>query len=427
MRIEVFLLNSTIFLIACIICLFVIRKIIRFHRMNKTIDQKDLSQVGFVVETFHELVSQLKEKEKELEVLRKKAEDRAIAIEGYNENILQSVPSGVISFDEEKRITKVNHAAEKILGIKGTAIVGQLFTEVLSKPITDFLKAKKVVERGETAYTTPSGKRIWLGLTLSPLKDTEGSIIGQILVFTDLTHLRAIESQIELRDKLSSLGEISAGIAHELRNPMAVIAGYTKLLSKKADDSLRPTVESIAKEIVLMDRIISDFLSFAKPAELNVTDIDLKELIGNCMASTKVEHDITVELGINTMPFIKGDEVLLRQAFINLIQNAVEAMPQGGMLMIQAAHAGTEPDCIEIIISDTGHGISADIQDKIFLPFFTTKEKGTGLGLAIVHKIVVSHGGSITVQSSRERTLFRIRFPLDSTELPAKRLTNASY
>ena len=127
------------------------------------------------------------------------------------------------------------------------------------------------------------------------------------------------------------------------------------------------------------------------------------------------------------MPFIKGDEVLLRQAFINLIQNAVEAMPQGGMLMIQAAHAGTEPDCIEIIISDTGHGISADIQDKIFLPFFTTKEKGTGLGLAIVHKIVVSHGGSITVQSSRERTLFRIRFPLDSTELPAKRLTNASY
>jgi signal transduction histidine kinase len=184
-------------------------------------------------------------------------------------------------------------------------------------------------------------------------------------------------------------------------------------------------VESIAKEIVLMDRIISDFLSFAKPAELNVTDIDLKELIGNCIASTKVEHDITVELGINTMPFIKGDEVLLRQAFINLIQNAVEAMAQGGKLMIQAAHAGTEPDCIEIIISDTGHGISADIQDKIFLPFFTTKEKGTGLGLAIVHKIVISHGGSIAVETSGGGTTFRVRFPLNIVEIPSKRLVDA--
>jgi PAS domain S-box-containing protein len=426
MSVEVFLLNSTIFLIVSVICLFVIRKIIRFQRIKKPIEQKDLSQVGFVVDTFHELVSQLKEKEKELEVLRKKAEDRAIAIEGYNENILQSVPSGVISFDEEKRITKVNRAAEKILDIKEAAILGKNYAEVLSKSITDFLKEKKFVERGETAYTTPSGKRIWLGLTLSPLNDTEGSIIGQILVFTDLTHLKAIESQIELRDKLSSLGEISAGIAHELRNPMAVIAGYTKLLSKKADSSVKPTVESIAKEIALMDRIISDFLSFAKPAELNVTDIDLRELIENCMTSTKVEqNNITIKLGINKMPLIKGDEVLLRQAFINLMQNAVEAMPQGGTLMIKASQAGTEHDCIEIVISDTGHGISEDIQDKIFLPFFTTKEKGTGLGLAIVHKIVISHGGSIAVESNRERTLFRIHFPLDITDFPVKRLANA--
>ena len=404
---------SILFLIVFIILLYLIRLFIGFYRTSKNLNQKDASQVGFVVDTFHELVSQLKEKEKELEILGKKAEDRAIAIEGYNENILQSVPSGVISFDQEMRITKVNLAAEKILEVRGENIIGEYHTDVLNKPIIDFLSDRKVIERGEIAYITPSGKRIWLGLTLSPLKDREGLIIGQILVFTDLTHLKAVESQIKLRDKLSSLGEISAGIAHELRNPMGVIAGYTKLLSKKADNSLKPTVEAISREIVVMDRIISDFLSFAKPAELNIAKSNLKAIIENCVASVAGKRtDLSLNIDINALPALKGDEVLLRQAFINLIQNAVDAMPQGGNLKIKALPS--TGDFMDILISDTGHGISEDIKDKIFLPFFTTKEQGTGLGLAIVHKIVVSHGGSISVDSSEKGTTFSIRLPLSN-------------
>ncbi len=403
-------LYSSILLIGIIVVLYLFRLLMRFYKVKKSLEQKDASKVGFVVDTFHELVSQLKEKEKELEVLRKKAEDRAIAIEGYNENILQSVPSGVISFDEEMKITKVNQAAERILEVKSELIAGRHHSEVLKKPVTDFLSDRKVIERGEITYTTPSGKRIWLGLTLSPLKDQKGSTIGQILVFTDLTHLKAIESQMELRDKLVSLGEISAGIAHELRNPMGVIAGYTKLLSKKADAVLQPPVEAISKEIAVMDRIISDFLSFAKPAELSVSDTDLKAVIKSCVTSVTAErNDITLDLSAEGWPSIKGDEVLLRQAFINLVQNAVEAMPQGGTLTIRA---GVAQKFLDISMSDTGHGISEDVRNKIFLPFFTTKEKGTGLGLAIVHKIVISHGGSISVESSNKGTTFRIRLPL---------------
>jgi len=403
-------LYSSILLIGIIVVLYLLRLLMRFYKVKKSLEQKDASKVGFVVDTFHELVSQLKEKEKELEVLRKKAEDRAIAIEGYNENILQSVPSGVISFDEEMKITKVNQAAERILEVKSELIAGRHHSEVLKKPVTDFLSDRKVIERGEITYTTPSGKRIWLGLTLSPLKDQKGSTIGQILVFTDLTHLKAIESQMELRDKLVSLGEISAGIAHELRNPMGVIAGYTKLLSKKADAVLQPPVEAISKEIAVMDRIISDFLSFAKPAELSVSDTDLKAVIKSCVTSVTAErNDITLDLSAEGWPSIKGDEVLLRQAFINLVQNAVEAMPQGGTLTIRA---GAAQKFLDISMSDTGHGISEDVRNKIFLPFFTTKEKGTGLGLAIVHKIVISHGGSISVESSDKGTTFRIRLPL---------------
>jgi len=410
MNAETIFLYSIAFVITTLAFLYFLRRFTKFYSEKKRLEQEDVSKVGFVVNTFHELISKLKDKERELEVLRQDAENRAITIEGYNENILQSVPTGVMSFNEEMRIMKINLAAEKMLEVKGDMIVGKHHIDALNKPLTYLLNDRKVVERGEISYITPSGKKIWLGLTLSPLKDKESRIIGQILIFTDITRLKAFESQTELRARLSSLGEISAGIAHELRNPMGVIAGYTKLLLKKADDSLKPTVNAISKEIAVMDRIISDFLSFAKPAELNISDVDIKTIIKNCAAVITNERDnINLTLDIEGLPVIKGDEVFLRQAFTNLIQNAAEAMPQGGELAIKASIK----DFLEISISDTGHGISENILDKIFIPFFTTKDRGTGLGLAIVHKIVVSHGGSISVDSSDNGTTFRIRFPLD--------------
>jgi PAS domain S-box-containing protein len=320
----------------------------------------------------------------------------------------------VISFDEDLNITKLNYAAEKILEVKGASVNGKPYTEVLGKSITDLLSAKKVVERSEVRYITPSGRSIWLGLTFSPLKNSDGQTIGQILVFTDLTHLKAIESQMELRDKLSSLGEISAGIAHELRNPMGVIAGYTKLLSKKIDAALKPTVDAISGEITVMDRIISDFLSFAKPASLAISEINLRKMIGNCISIAVGERDdISLAVDIPDLPAFRGDEVLLRQAFINLLQNSVEAMPQGGSFSLRAFWTSDPSGSfLNIVLSDTGHGIPDEIKNKIFLPFFTTKEKGTGLGLAIVHKIIISHSGSISVESSGEGTAFKIRLPL---------------
>jgi PAS domain S-box-containing protein len=410
---EIIFLYSVLFLIVILVVLSLFRIITRFYIGKKAMEQKDGSKVGFVVDTFHDMVSTLKDKERDLEILRQKAEDRALAIEGYNENILQSVPSGVMSFDENLKIMKVNQAAGKILEVKEETVIGKHHTEILGNPITDLLNEKKFIERGEISYITSSGKRIWLGMTLSPLRDQNGKTIGQILVFTDLTHLKAVESQMELRARLSSLGELSAGIAHELRNPMAVIAGYTKLLSKKGEKSLQPIIENISKEIAVMDRIISDFLSFAKPAELTMTDIDLKAMIGNCITAIRGEKsDITVRLNIDGRPTIKGDEVFLRQVFINIIQNAVEAMPQGGALTIEIFPSADPGRGFDIVLSDTGHGISEDIINKIFLPFFTTKERGTGLGLAIVHKIVVSHGGTISVESSDKGTMFRMRLPV---------------
>lgn len=410
MNIETIFLFSVLFFIVIVAFFYLLRVFMRLRSENKRPEQKDRSQVGFVVDTFHELVSKLKEKERELEELRKIAEQKADDVESYNRNVLQSVPSGVISFDSDLRIKSINTSAEKILGLRSGDAIGKSYNAILGVPISDIISERKLIERGETQYQTSDGRRIWLGLTFSPLRDSLGKEIGNILVFTDLTELKTLESQAELRRRLSSLGEISAGIAHELRNPLGVIAGYTKLLSKKAGSDLLPTINSISKEVDVMDRIISDFLSFAKPVELTVAKINLNEMIENCISSILGENNkIEVSLDIDKSAYVLGDEVLLRQACTNLIQNSVEAMKDGGKLSLGYKNMG---DFVEVTVSDTGHGIPESIKDKIFLPFYTTKEKGTGLGLAIVQKIIVSHGGEISVESSNEWTTFKVRLPL---------------
>ena len=397
-------------LLSAIMLLYILRIVISYQRKKIESENKDLTQVGFVVDTFHDLVSKLKEKERELEALRKDAEDRALSVEIYNEDILQSVPSGVVSFDQSSRITKMNAAAQRILGLREDEVIGRKYDELFNKPVIEIIERNRSLERAEVAYSTRSGKRIWLGLNVSPLKDSSGNVIGQILIFTDLTELKAFQSQMELRERLSTLGEMSAGIAHELRNPMAVILGYTKILKKKVDDRLVPAVEAISKEVSVMDRIIADFLSFAKPSEPVMSHLDLNELIDGCIKGIADSAPmVRIIADASALPVIRGDEIMLRQAIINLLQNAVESMPEGGELRIE----GSVDDNLNIWISDTGHGIAENVKDKIFLPFFTTKERGTGLGLSIVHKIVVSHGGTIQVDKNEKGTLFRIKLPGD--------------
>jgi PAS domain S-box-containing protein len=388
---------------------YLVRLLLDIQRKKMETKSREMTQVGFVVDTFHELVSKLKEKELQLEDLMKDAEKRAWSVELYNENILQSVPSGVVSFDHESRITKMNASAEQILEISESDVLMKKYQEVFHSPIVEMIDSRETIERAEISYSTGSRKRIWLGLNVSPLKDSSDNNIGQLLVFTDLTELKAFQHQKELRERLSTLGEMSAGIAHELRNPLAVISGYTRMLSKKLDDSMKPAVESISREVAVMDRIITDFLSFAKPTDLIVSEVDLKDLLEGCLSSIK-ESSVGINASVNTemLPHINADEILLRQALTNLLQNALESMPEGGELKIR----GFINDLVCISIADTGHGIPESIRDKIFLPFYTTKERGTGLGLAIVHKIVVSHGGDLKVDTGDKGTTFTIRLPM---------------
>lgn len=409
-------MNEDIFLISVILSLLIITLfsifciITRMQKKRDTPKNTEESRVEFIVDTFHDLIAKLKDKERELETLRNRAEERADVMESYNEYILQSVPSGVVSLNSDGKITKINTAAERILGLSSDTVTGMGCEEVFTEPISGFLRDGSAIERRETQYTTKSGKNIRLGITVTPLYNAVNKIIGKLMVFTDITELKALESQAELRNRLSSLGEMAAGMAHELRNPMGVIAGYVKLLSKNTDPSMPHVLDAISREVAVMDRVITDFLFFARPTELTISRVDLAGLIKRCTENILGERDnIKVYYGTKEIQQINGDEILLRQAFSNLIQNAIDAMPNGGELHFELS---SSPDSAYIAISDSGHGIPKNIMDKIFLPFYTTKDGGTGLGLAIVHKIIVSHKGSITVESRERGTAFRIRLPV---------------
>jgi PAS domain S-box-containing protein len=385
--------------------------IFRQRKMLKALAKaKERTEAGFVVNTLHELIGKLKEKESELEKLKTFAEEKAVSIEAYSENILQSVPSGVISIDNDLKIKSMNQAAEHILGVNAGEAIGSNFTETFHEPLTTLVKEHRTVSRVEYQYVTGDNRHIWLGITTSELKNAAGEKIGFIFVFTDLSDIKALQAQVELKERLSQLGEMSAGISHELRNSMSVISGYAKLLGRKVDQSSRPTVDAITEEIKNMDRIIFELLAFAKPTVLSMDNVDLHELIKEVTAAV-IGNSETLKMSIRAdAPLsIRADAVLLRQALSNLIINAGEAMPGGGNIAIELRRIQNNA---EISIRDSGCGIPESIRQKIFLPFYTTKPQGTGFGLALVQKIVVSHGGSIGVESKEgEGTVFTLILP----------------
>lgn len=371
-------------------------------------DREPASEMGFVVGTFQDLISTLKEKEKELETLRARAEERAGIAEDYNENIVQSVPSGVISLDGSWTVVKVNAAAERILGTRASDLVGREIGEIFGD------LGGESVQRGEMRHAAGpegAGRSIWLGYSLTPLADSRRNTIGHLLVFTDLTELKALQAQAEIRERLSSLGEMAAGIAHELRNPMGVISGYARMLSKKVDPPLRETVEAVSREVAAMDRIIADFLSFARQGEPNVSEVDLAGLARQCgEAACAKAGGVEFSVEGEDRAMVRADETLMRQALTNLFANAVEAMEGRGRIDVRVSMEGGRA---VLDLRDTGPGIPEEARERVFQPFFTTKGKGTGLGLAIVHRVVTAHGGSIDLDAAEgPGAAFRIRLPL---------------
>jgi len=426
---------------------YAIRVVVGRHRPGLE-PKGPAGETAAVIATFHGLVRQLKEKEQDLEKLKARAEERAADFESYNENILQSVTSGVITFNPEHVITTFNHAAERILALSPAEAIGKTCEDLFGSDssivhlLNEALTRQVTITRQELELTRPihgrslAGpdlERIWVGVSTSLLRDRQGGLIGTTFVFTDLTEIKSLQEQVELKRRLTALGEMSAGIAHEFRNYMGSVMGFAKLLSKKlptsgsGPESGQDMIESIMRELTEMNRLIEQLLSFGRHAELHLQPVALQPLIHRLleqltapMEENKFHPKVLIP---SDLPEVRMDEVLMRQAIGNLLQNAMDAMPEGGDLQIRAMvllrddFKGTGPGGrrkeLSLEIQDGGIGIPRDKIDKIFLPFFTTKEKGTGMGLALVHKIVLSHGGRIEVDSAEGRgTTFRIFLPM---------------
>ncbi|MBI5380003.1 MAG: PAS domain-containing protein [Nitrospirae bacterium] len=377
-------------------------------------------RVGIMLGAFQDVVGQLKEKERT-------AEERAASAESYQIQILRSIPSGVMSFDLEGRVALVNGAAERILHRTRETLLGKPCGEVFGEAngwvtqiVEETIASGHGVDRREETIRLPDSRTIWVGLSAAPLRDAAETPLGAILTFADLTEVHRLRRENALRERLALLGEMSAGIAHELRNPMGVLTGYSALLLKQTppEDPRRDTLERLREETEGMNRIVTQFLLYARPAVLQRERVDLNALLEEIRSSPLSDRSgIQTEFQIEgSLPPIEGDSVLLRQALSNLAQNAVESMPEGGVLLISAevqspksnvqSHLGDlgpwTSDLgrfIEISVSDTGVGIPPEHLDRIFDPFFTLKAGGTGLGLALAQKFILAHGGRIEVES----------------------------
>jgi signal transduction histidine kinase len=263
-----------------------------------------------------------------------------------------------------------------------------------------------------------------VGFTINNHLSVRGEKIGKIVVFRDLTNVYKIQEEILRMDRLVSLGKLASGIAHELRNPLAGIKTTAQALGEEmsGDDSRREYLNRITKEIDRLNDLLKTFFSFAKPQNLNLVHCHIKDIINEIIPFLIKE---IADKGIRfietyhpQLPKVQVDKTQMHQVFLNLFLNAIQAMPNGGELKIQASPIlstsveGFKQNFIKVVISDTGRGIPPHIVQKIFDPFFTTKPKGIGLGLSITYQIIKKHGGTVKVESQWEKgTSFIINLP----------------
>lgn len=343
--------------------------------------------------------------------LRAKQED-IVKLEALNEWIIRSITSGLITLDDKERIISFNPAAEEIFGISGESAIGKKAGEVLpsvTEQVQDRLSGTDGDPEGfiDLSYQRPDGQSLFLRCSVSPLHLPGGSHGGHILFFLDMTAMKQIEEEMRKVEGLAMVGELAAGIAHEIRNPMASISGSIQMLKEnlEADSMDSRLMDIILREVSRLNSLVNDFLLFARPKQAKIESFDLNQLILESLEliknSGKWVDRIDVHSRFPQSLRVESDPQQVRQVLWNLFLNASEAMPHGGSLYVRTemvnspdAH-GSGRKTVKVTIRDTGRGFSEEALQHLFTPFFTTKEGGSGLGLATVKRIVEGLRGRV--------------------------------
>ncbi|MFV0550216.1 MAG: two-component system sensor histidine kinase AtoS [Limnobaculum xujianqingii] len=341
-----------------------------------------------------------------------------------NELIIESAADGVISVDIEGCVTMMNPAAEEITGYRQKELIGRPYAEIFENtnffsPVLDTLIHD--IEHVALEVDYPGKNRtIQISVSTSQLRNAQGDTVGALVIFTDLTAKKEVQRRIEQAERLATLGELMAGVAHEVRNPLTAISGFVQILKDSETDPQRlEYTQIILKEVHSINKVIQQLLDFARPRPSLYQKINLNQIINQSLILVKTKGveariDFVVQLE-ESLSDIEADGELLKQVLLNLLINAVQSIAARGEIIITTR--ALSPDWQEITISDNGCGISDEIKTKIFDPFYTTKPSGTGLGLSISHRIITAHDGDITLTSKlNQGTTFTIVLPVKHSE-----------
>jgi two-component system sensor histidine kinase HydH len=342
-------------------------------------------------------------------------------IKAFSDTVVENMPIGLIALDDRQRIAAFNHTAESLMQLSFDDVTGKAADLILPPEICAEINRPQIrdqVIEKEIDCTVGNGFIVPLEIGASLLADDSGTHLGYVILFKDLTEVRALHQEIERSRRLASVGRLAAGVAHEIRNPLSSIKGFATYFKQRYQDvpEDQQTANIMIQEVDRLNRVVSQLLEFARPVSISAQPTSVKDLVADSLKL--IQHQARDrQITINTrnsskIDAVKIDPDRINQVLLNLNLNAIEAMEPGGKLQIDIFDSDENNELI-IRATDTGRGIAKEDLPKIFDPYFTTKSSGTGLGLAIAHNIIEAMGGTIEVKSEEDSgTAFTLRLPI---------------
>lgn len=338
-------------------------------------------------------------------------------VQAFSDNLVSRMPIGLLALDREGRVTALNSVAEATLGVSSTHVIGRAAGAVIPAILADILEDTADSVEKEVHCPVAGGRRISLDVSAAVLTDEDGEGFGRVILFKDLTEMRALRQELEKNRRLVTVGRLAAGVAHEIRNPLSSIKGFATYFKEKYRENGRDQeiATIMIQEVDRLNRVVGQLLDFSRPVRLHFQKVALKPFLEDTL---RLVNDQSAEAGVAMTLDIFDDNLSavmdtdkMKQVLLNLYLNALDAMADGGCLSVRAT--GGKDGAVSIRINDSGAGIDSKDQSHIFEPYFSTKKSGTGLGLAIVHNIIAAHQGQILVDSKPgEGTTVRITLPV---------------
>lgn len=324
----------------------------------------------------------------------------------YTRQVVASMANGLLSVDIYGKVISYNLLALELLDLKESEVRGMDFNKIIDFNTTGIFQTlnhcEAVLDK-EINFRKKSGDIVPLALSITPIMGEDQTCQGAVIVLRDLREIKLLEEKVRRSEKLAAIGELAAGVAHEIRNPLSSIRGFAQYLrhALKEKPQEKEYAETMVSEVDRINTVVTDLLTFARPMEAELVPTDLTELLEHTVRLVQADAralKVNIQMDVNNLSKVPLDADRMTQAILNLLLNSLQTVKTGGQITVGAA-VNTSDSCLTIWVEDDGSGIPSDQKDKIFDPFFTTREKGTGLGLAIVHKIVENHNGDIRLES----------------------------